>query len=223
MLGRVLGLKLDAGARVGGDQALLHRGVQRTPESGQDPVPGARRAGDLGQDILDVAEVEPLKRQLADHGIDMHPDARLVSACGRWPLGALLAIEPAGQELRHGDARHIRCLPQAEPAPDILDGWQRAALGRGDHVADRGASGVILREVEEPADLNRCSFRLGLRGVAELLDQPSARLVGIRMAYPADAWRLFHGVHAHRHGAAESVAVLSVGYLVLAGASRTGD
>lgn len=63
---------------------------------------GAGRAGDFGQDILDVAEVEPLQRQVADYRVDVHPEVTLASACGRCPLGALLAIEPHGQELRHG-------------------------------------------------------------------------------------------------------------------------
>jgi hypothetical protein len=73
-----------------------------------------------------MPRIQPLKRQVTDHRIDMDPDVRLVAAHGGRPLGAVLPGQGGVQPLGGGRARLAGVLTEfvangfeiVDPDPD---------------------------------------------------------------------------------------------------------
>jgi hypothetical protein len=165
-LGPGLRIQLDPGGRAEHDLALLHCGVQRSPQRGEDPALSSRpddpRLGthvaldldqrpafgplalDLGVEPVDrceqprdVACVQPFQLDVPEVRDQPRLDVLAVGPLDR--LADLPAAgQPGAQPLAHCVTRQAGVEP--EPAPHVLDCGQRlAALGGGDHVADAGA------------------------------------------------------------------------------------
>jgi hypothetical protein len=105
-----------------------------------------------------VADAQPVQRDVAESWLEVDPDVRGVVAAGG-AAQVVLAGEPLVEPLAGGQAA-LRVAPGAEPPVDLLGGRQRAAVAGlvPDHVADeRGEVVVAACEIQQPADL----FELG--------------------------------------------------------------
>ena len=85
-----------------------------------------------------MPHVQPFKRQVADHRIDVHPDVRLITAHGGRALGPAFPRQPGIKPRRDRRARLGRVEAEAQAAAYILDGGKLAAAGRGpeDEIAN---------------------------------------------------------------------------------------